>query len=45
MKRKRDMERESLEWKERLFELRKKYRDTPPGFLNEAEEKACLEHL
>ena len=45
MKRKRDMERESLEWKERLFELRKKYRDTPPGFLNEAEEKACLENL
>ena len=45
MKRKRDMERESLEWQKRLFELRKKYRDTPPGFLNEAEEKACLENL
>ena len=29
---------ENLEWQERLFRLRKKYRETPPGF-REAEEE------
>lgn len=45
MKKKRDMERELLEWRKQLFELRKKYRDTPPGFQNDMEEQACLEKL
>ena len=42
---KRNMELELLEWRKRLFELRKKYRDTPPGFQNDVEEKLCLEKL
>lgn len=42
---KKDMERELLEWRKRLFELRKAYRDTPPGFRDEKEERACLESL
>ena len=30
---------ENLEWQERLFRLRKKYRETPPGFREEEEEE------
>ena len=39
---KHDMERELLEWKKGMLELRRKYRDTPPGFQDDRTEQAYL---
>ena len=36
---------ENLEWQERLFRLRKKYRETPPGFREAEEEEKSLRDL
>ena len=40
---KHDMERELLEWKKGMLELRRKYRDTPPGFQDDRTEQAYLD--
>ena len=45
MEMRRDTEWELLEWRKVLFELRKKYRDTPPGFRDSREEEACLAEI
>ena len=38
-------DKEELEWQERLFRLRKKYRETPPGFQEDGEEEKSLNRL
>lgn len=45
METRKDMEWELLEWKKRMFELRKKYTDTPPGFRDSREEVVCRTEL
>lgn len=45
METRKDMEWELLEWKKRMFELRKKYTDTPPGFRDSRQEVVCRTEL